>query len=250
MAGRVRCSVRARVARAEAWLAQDRPWRTVHASSNHSGGRRRGALAATVGTAEAGADSGCDQDQGLRPMRRQHRPRRLLQSRRRRQLVGPRRRRLPRRRRRAVRRRRGGQVHAADRQGAVHRAAVGRGRRAVAQHDLDARARHRARPRLRRRDLLRRPGLHGAEGARRQERARARRRLGLRPDRHDHRAQPRRLLPRQQHVVRAGRLRAPGRDRARPTSRAAATSTPPTSPASTPSAPVSPSPTTTSSCPR
>ena len=57
-------------------------------------------------------------------------------------------------------------VHAAHRAAALHRAAVGRGRRAVAQHDLDAVARHRARPRLRRRQLLRRPGLHGAEEAR------------------------------------------------------------------------------------
>ena len=130
---------------------------------------------------------------------------------RRRQLVGPRRRRLPCRGRRAVRRRRCGQVHAAHRQGALHRAAVGRGRPAVAQHHLDADPRHRARPRLHRRDLLRRPGLHGAQGARRQERARARRRLGLRAARHHDRAQPRRLFPRQQHELRAGRHRAPGR---------------------------------------
>ena len=36
---------------------------------------------------------------------------------------------------------------------------------------------------------------------------RARRRLGLRAGRHHHRAQPRRLLPRQQHDLQAGRVR-------------------------------------------
>ena len=120
---------------------------------------------------------------------------------------GPRRRPVPRRRRRHVRRRDQGQVHAAQRQGALHRAAVGRDRRPVAQHDLDQLARQRARPRFRRRQLLRRPGLHGAEVAGRRQRAGARRRLGLRADRHHHRAQPRRLLPRQQHEVHAGRVR-------------------------------------------
>ena len=78
------------------------------------------------------------------------------------QVDRPRRRRLPRRRRGDLRRRREGQVRAAHRAAALHRAAVGRGRRPVAQHDLDADARHRARPRLHRRQLLRRPGLHGA----------------------------------------------------------------------------------------
>ena len=41
----------------------------------------------------------------------------------------------------------------------------------------------------------------------RRQRQGARRRLGLRPGRHHHRAQPRRLLPRQQHEVQAGRVR-------------------------------------------
>ncbi len=181
------------------------------------------ALAATLGTAHAGANSRCDQGQGLRTVRGQHRPCRFFQPGRRRQLVGTRRRRLPRRGGRAVRRRRGGQVHAADLEGTVHGAAVRRGRRPVAQHHLDARPRQLARPRLHRRDLLRRPGLHGAQGARREERARARRRLGLRADGHDHRAQPRRLFPGQQHVVYAGRLSSARKRPTRPTSRGAAT---------------------------
>ena len=51
----------------------------------------------------------------------------------------------------------------------------------------------------------------------------ARRRLGLRADRHHHRAQPRRLLPRQQHELQAGRVREQRRGRSRPTRPAAAT---------------------------
>jgi general L-amino acid transport system substrate-binding protein len=54
-----------------------------------------------------------------------------------------------------------GQVCAAERAAALHRAAVRRDRRAVAQHHLDADARRVAGPALHRRHLLRRPGLHG-----------------------------------------------------------------------------------------
>ncbi len=43
---------------------------------------------------------------------------------------------------------------AAQRQGSLHGFAVGRNRHSVAQHDLDAEPRHRARPELRRRHLL------------------------------------------------------------------------------------------------
>ena len=82
---------------------------------------------------------------------------------------------------------------AADRQGPLHGAAVGRGRRAVPQHHLDLVARHLARTELHGRQLLRRPGLHGAQGAEGQFRARAQRRGGLRPAGHHDRAQPRRL---------------------------------------------------------
>ena len=108
-------------------------------------------------------------------------------------------------------------VHAAHRQGALHRAAVGRGRRAVAQHDLDAST---ATPRsastspastttTARASWCRKAlGVASAHGAGR--------RLGLRADRHHDRAQPRRLLPRQQHGVQAGRLREERRGRARP----------------------------------
>ena len=120
------------------------------------------------------------------------------------QVGRPRRRRLPRRLGRHLRRCREGEVRAAHLAAALHRAAVGRGRHAVQQHDHDADARHRARPRLHGHHLLRRPGLHGEQEARREERQGAERRHGLRRARHHHRAQPRRLLPRQQDELQAG----------------------------------------------
>ena len=52
--------------------------------------------------------------------------------------------------------------------------------------------------------LLRRPGLHGQEGARGVQRDGTGRSLGVRPDRHHHRAQPGRLLPQHRHEVRGG----------------------------------------------
>jgi hypothetical protein len=61
------------------------------------------------------------------------------------------------------------------------------------------------------------------------EREAAERRHRLRAAGHHHRAQPRRLLPRQQDELQAGGDREAGGGRARPTSPAAATSTPPTS---------------------
>ena len=105
-----------------------------------------------------------------------------------------------------------GQVHAALGQGPVRAAQVRRHRPAVAQHHLDL-SRDVLVRELRRRHLLRRPGLHGAQGAQGQFGARAQRRLGLHPDRHHHRAQPRRLFPRQQHEVRGHRVRHRRRDR-------------------------------------
>ena len=66
---------------------------------------------------------------------------------------------------------------------------------------------------LRRRQLLRRPGLHGVEGPRRHLGHRARRRDGLRPDRHHHRAEPRRLLQGERHQLPAGADPDPGRGR-------------------------------------
>ena len=115
-------------------------------------------------------------------------------------LDGPRRRLLQGDRGGRTGRRQQGQVRADDRQGALHRPAVGRDRRAGPQHDLDAAARHSLGPQLRRRQLLRRPGLHGEEVARREDRQGAQRRHRLRADRHHDRTQPRRLLPRQQHA--------------------------------------------------
>ena len=83
-------------------------------------------------------------------MRGQHRARGLRRARRQGRVARPRRGRLPRGRRRHLQGPGKGQVRAADRQGALHGAAVGRGRHSVAQHHLDDEPRHRARPRFRR----------------------------------------------------------------------------------------------------
>ena len=64
----------------------------------------------------------------------------------------------------------------------------------------------------------------------------ARRRHGLRPDRHHHRAEPRRLLPRQQHELQAGRVREQRRGRPGLRRGPLRRATPPTSRASPPSA--------------
>ena len=74
----------------------------------------------------------------------------------------------------------------------------------VAQLHLDLQPRRRPEVHLRRRQLLRRPGLHGVEGPRRHLGQGARRRHRLHPDRHHHRAQPRRLLQGQRHHLPAG----------------------------------------------
>ena len=100
-----------------------------------------------------------------------------------------------------------GQVRAADGEGPLHRAAIGRGRCARPQHHLDLVARHLARAELQRRQLLRRPGLHGAEVAQAQFGARTRRRRGLRAAGHHHRIEPRRLFPRQQDEAQDRHLR-------------------------------------------
>ena len=155
------------------------------------------AAMAVAATAALGPDAQHHQAARLRQLRRQG-PGGLRPARRAGQLDRPRRRLLPRARGRDLQRSDQGQVLAAHRQGPLHRAAVRRHRRAVAQHDLDALARHLARPELHRRQLLRRPGLHRAQGPEGELGARAHRRLGLHPDRHDHRTQPRRLFPRQQ----------------------------------------------------
>ena len=147
----------------------------------------------------------------LAQLRRLDGPHGLLRAERRRRVAGLRRGAVPRGGRGRARRPAGGDLRAALAQDALHRAVVGRGRRAVAQHHLDLPARQRAQVRVRRRQLLRRPGLHGPEGAGRHLRQGSRRRHGLHPDRHHHRAQPRRLLPLQQHGVQPG----PDRDRRR-----------------------------------
>ena len=120
---------------------------------------------------------------------------------------------LPGGRRRDLRRPDEGRVHAAPPQDALHRAASGeidllsRNTTWTLSRDVDLKFD------LRRRELLRRPGLHGAEGARRHLGQGARRRHRLHPDRHHDRAEPRRLLPRQQHE-------ATSRSRSRPTAEA------------------------------
>ena len=141
-----------------------------------------------------------------------------------------------------------GQVRAADREGPLHRAAIGRGRCAGAQHHLDLVARHLARPQLHRRQLLRRPGLPGAQGAEGEFGARAQRRGGLRAAGHHDRAQPRGLFPRQQDEAQDRDVRDRGRGAEGLRLQAAATPTPRTHPASPASGCGSPTPTITSSC--
>ena len=170
----------------------------------------------------------CHQGPRHAGVRRQHRPGRLLRGRQPGQVDRPGRRLLPRAGRRHPGRRQQGALLAADGAAALHRAAVGRGRRAVAQHHLDADARRLAGHALRRRHLLRRPGLHGAEEPEREERQGAEGRHRVRAVRHHHRAEPDRLLARQQPAPQAGGVREAGGRRPAPTSPAAARSSPPT----------------------
>ena len=100
-------------------------------------------------------------------------------------------------------------------------------------------ARGRTRAPVGRRQLLRRPGLHGPQEAQRQLGAGTVRRLGLRAAGHDDGNEPRRLLPLQQHEVRAGRLRHLGRGGEAVRRRAVATPTRRTCRASMPSVCVS-----------
>ena len=104
---------------------------------------------------------------------------------------------------------------------------------------------------LRRRQLLRRPGLHGPPQAEREEREGAQRRHRVRAAGDDHRAQPRRLLPRQQHELQAGgdREARRGAERLlrRPLRRLHHR---PLRPGRAARARARPSPRTTSSCPR
>ena len=146
-------------------------------------------------------------------MRGEHRLRRLRLPRRPGQLAGLRRGALPGDRRGGARRPDQDRVRADDRRDPLHGADLGRDRRAVAKLDLDLHPRRRPEVHLRRRQLLRRPGLHGVEGPRRHLGGRARRRHRLRADRHDDRAQPRRLLQDQQHRLPAGADPDPGRGR-------------------------------------
>ena len=135
------------------------------------------------------------QGQGLRAVRGQHRAGGLLHGRQPGQVDRARRRSLQGDRGGDVRRCREVEVHADHGAAALRRPAVGRGRRHHAQRHADPAARHLARLQHRRRQLLRRPGLPGAGQEQHQERQGAERRHDLRAARHDHRAQPRRLLP-------------------------------------------------------
>ena len=135
-------------------------------------------------------------------LRRQHRHRRLRLPGRRGRVARLRHRLLPRHRGRRARRPGRDQGRHLHRQDPLHQAQRRRGRRAVARHHHHLLARCRREAPLPRRQLLRRSGLHGPQGPRGRQRDRARRRLGVHPDRHHHRAQPRRLLPRQRHEVR------------------------------------------------
>ena len=150
--------------------------------------------------------------EGLPDLRLEHGSCRLRPAGRAGQLDRPRRRFLPRHRGGDLRRPDQGPLHPARRQGPLHGAPVGRSRRPRPQLDRDDVARHAARPRFPGHQLLRRPGLHGPQEARRRLRQGAERRLDLHPAGHHDRAQPRRLLPRQQHEVRSRGLRDLGRD--------------------------------------
>ena len=141
------------------------------------------------------------------PMRHQSGSARLFPYRRHGPLVRLRGRLLPRAGSRRPGRCREGLLRHAHGQDPLPGAGVGRGRHPLAQHDLDLLARRRPRLHLRRHQLLRRPGLSGPHRPRRGERHRARRRLDLHPDRHHHRAEPRGLLPRPWHRLRAGAAR-------------------------------------------
>ncbi len=81
-----------------------------------------------------------------------------------------------------------GEIRAVDRQGSLHRPAIGRSGRALAQHDVDVVARHFARARFSRGDLLRRPGFYGAQSSEGEFGAGTRWRHDLRPAGHHHRA--------------------------------------------------------------
>ncbi len=144
-------------------------------------------------------------------LRRQHRPRRLQRARRQGQLDWHRRRLLPCRRRRRPQRPGEGEIPAAQRQGTLHGAAVGRDRSPVAQHHVDHEPRHLARSRIRRRHVLRRLRIHDAQVAGPEVGQGSRPRQHLHADRHDERTRPRRLLRHQRHHLQAGRLRTPRR---------------------------------------
>ena len=87
----------------------------------------------------------------------------------------------------------------------------GQGRRAVAQFDLDLRARGGAGDPVRRNRLSRRPGLPGRAPSDRHVGAGARRRVGLRAGRHDDARQSRRLLQGEFDDLHGGHRRRPER---------------------------------------
>ena len=127
-----------------------RTGRSTHREDTHdeATGSRRGASGrSSPARAYAGKTLDAIKQRGAARLRRQSEPAGLLGGRQPGQLDRPRRRRLQGDRRVDARRRQEGQVGAAQRVAALHRAAVGRDRHPVAQHDLDADARRVARPR-------------------------------------------------------------------------------------------------------
>ena len=118
------------------------------------------------GRRRAGAEIDRDADarrrapQGLRAVRCHHRSRWILDAGCAGRVARPRRRRVPGDRGRGARRREEGQVHAAHRGAAFHRASDRRGGRAVAHHDDHVSARRPARHRVPRHQLVRRDHLH------------------------------------------------------------------------------------------
>ena len=146
-------------------------------------------------------DAGYGEEARQDPVRRfARRPRLLLRGR---QGRPPRLRRryLPRRLGGDLRRSRQGRVCPAEHECPLPGGSIRRGRHPVAPEHLELLARQLARPRFRARRLLRRPGPHGAGEAQREERQRTHRGRDLPAARHDDAAEPRGLLPAEEHQV-------------------------------------------------
>ena len=153
----------------------------------------------------------CDPRPRACAVRRRRRPQGLFLRQQPGHLVRHQRRLLPRPGGRRARQPRGRAVPPAVRRRALRRAAVGRGRRGVAQRRHDLEPRHHAGHPLPRRAGLRRTGLPGAQGAERRQRAGTVRRAHLRHHGDRRCAGRGRFLQRPQAAVRPAEVRQVGR---------------------------------------